>query len=410
MRVACIGNMNNNFFALVRYLRDCGIDAHLILLNNEITHFHPSQDTFDLRYQEYTHRVSWGDPFTFLNVSPKQIQQDVKDYDFIIACDVVPAYLMKINRPVDIFVPFGSDLYFYPFMRLIPNPRKQINYYYCSKYQRLGIQKAEYMSFTPTNKGFQQVIEQIKYFGKTLNFGVPMIYTPLFNPQNITKYYDRSHWRVEFQFLRENYNFIIFHHSRQIWKNIPDPFSNKGNDLLVKGFAKFVHEVKNSEIKPCLIMLEYGKDINETKNLVHELKIESNVKWFPLMARKDILIGINFSDIVAGQFRISWLAYGAVYEALAMGKPIMHRRDDFLYKNIFPDLYPMISVKNSEDIYEALIAYINNPDYFQNIGRLGKNWLQKYLIENAVECYTKLIFNKEKSEKSNVNTKSYVNL
>lgn len=31
VKIACITNMNNNMFCLVRYLRDMGYDAHLFL-------------------------------------------------------------------------------------------------------------------------------------------------------------------------------------------------------------------------------------------------------------------------------------------------------------------------------------------------------------------------------------------
>ena len=384
--------MNNNFFALTRYLRDRGIDAHLLLLNNEISHFHPSQDTFDLDYQEYTHTVSWGDPFSFLDFSGKEIDRDIKDYDYIIACDVVPAFLMKIDRPVNIFVPFGSDLYYYPFMRLVKHPNKQLNYYYCSKNQRIGIQQAEYMSLTPTNNEFKNVIERIKYPGKILNFGVPMIYTPLFNPETIQLFYDRSHWRGEFEKLRNKSDLLIFHHSRHFWKKGNNGFAYKANNYLIEGFARFIRQYPS--IKACLIMLEYGPDVQETKKLVKKLNITSYVKWFPLMARKDLMVGINHSDIVAGEFGHSWLVYGVVYEAMAMGKPILHHRQDKYYQDIYPELYPMIHAKNIEDIFYAFQKYANEKEYFQKIGLAGKDWLQKYLIDQTVERYVELILGK----------------
>lgn len=34
MKIALIGNMNNNFFSITRYLRDLGCDAHLYYENN----------------------------------------------------------------------------------------------------------------------------------------------------------------------------------------------------------------------------------------------------------------------------------------------------------------------------------------------------------------------------------------
>ena len=39
--------MNNGNFALTRYLRDEGVDAHLLLFDKKLEHFHPSRDTYD---------------------------------------------------------------------------------------------------------------------------------------------------------------------------------------------------------------------------------------------------------------------------------------------------------------------------------------------------------------------------
>lgn len=41
MKIALIDNMNNNFFAVTRYFRDLGIDAHLFLIQSESQHFTP---------------------------------------------------------------------------------------------------------------------------------------------------------------------------------------------------------------------------------------------------------------------------------------------------------------------------------------------------------------------------------
>ena len=37
MKIALLGNMNNNNFALLRYFRDLGFDAHLLLFKNDGT-------------------------------------------------------------------------------------------------------------------------------------------------------------------------------------------------------------------------------------------------------------------------------------------------------------------------------------------------------------------------------------
>ena len=45
------------------------------------------------------------------------------------------------------------------------------------------------------------------------------------------------------------------------------------------------------------------------------------------------MVGISLSDLVAGEFNNSWFTYGVVFEAMAMGKPIIHHRNDSIYKN-----------------------------------------------------------------------------
>lgn len=57
-KIACIGNMNHFMFSLVRFLRDEGLDAYLLLLK-EPDHFKPEMDTFDNSYKDlyYSNRL-----------------------------------------------------------------------------------------------------------------------------------------------------------------------------------------------------------------------------------------------------------------------------------------------------------------------------------------------------------------
>ena len=115
MRVACIGNMNNNMFSLVRYLRDRGIDAELVLLDCEQAHFHPSCDAYDLDYQAYTTSVDWGRRKRFDKVSGDRVRDLLGRYDYLAGCHTVPALAHKAGRKLDLFFPFGTDVYEMPF-------------------------------------------------------------------------------------------------------------------------------------------------------------------------------------------------------------------------------------------------------------------------------------------------------
>ena len=62
MKVALIGNMNNNFFSILRYLRDMNIDATLYLFKNDgiddASHFSCESDTFEIdKWRDYIKRT-----------------------------------------------------------------------------------------------------------------------------------------------------------------------------------------------------------------------------------------------------------------------------------------------------------------------------------------------------------------
>jgi len=390
--VACIFNMNNNFFALTRYLRDRGIDAHLVLLNNEVPHFHPSCDSYTLEYQAYTKTLNWGSPATFGKAMAPTIERDLKEYDFVIGCANVPAFMSLIDRQLDVFTPFGGDLYHAPFFEFhdMRSLIISLQRWSWTKNQAQGIRRSRYINTDDGLDIAKKSLQRLRISGEVLNFGVPMLYTPAYDPDSIEANYDRSQWYQEIKSIREKNDLVVFHHARHLWTSSPDSISWKRNDKLIKGFAAFVRKSKG-DVKPCLIMCEYGPDVGASKKLIAELGIETQVRWFPPMSRKDIMIGIHLSDIGCGDFQIGSLLGGVNYEVLATGKPFMHYRDDDLYKNLSHELYPLMNVNTPDEMTHALCDYMARPDYYKEMGIQGRQWLQKYAIDYPVDEYVKLI-------------------
>ena len=116
MRVALVGNQNNNFFSIIRYLRDRGVDADLLTLSSESEHFLPQHDTYGDEYLTYTKAVTWGSYKTIYTVTAGTIREDLAPYDFIIACDVALAFIEKASLTTDVFIPYGADLRVFPFI------------------------------------------------------------------------------------------------------------------------------------------------------------------------------------------------------------------------------------------------------------------------------------------------------
>ena len=60
MKIVFVGGSNNNNFAIVRYLRARGVDAHLRLFKSDPPHFHPACDTFSTGFMDYTETLDWS--------------------------------------------------------------------------------------------------------------------------------------------------------------------------------------------------------------------------------------------------------------------------------------------------------------------------------------------------------------
>ena len=392
MKIACIGNMNNNLFCLVRYLRDAGFDAHLLLFDKEISHFHPSNDSFNLDYQNYTHNLSWGgNIYQLRKISSIIIKNDLDKFDILIGCGASPAFLAKANRYLDIFVPYGTDITDYPFYNYSSlNPLTQFSISYFTFMQRRGIRESRYINLEVSLPIFERFLSNSGYSGKMIRKTPPMVYYPDYHLGSLRTNLDRSAWYKEFLAIRNDHELMIFHHSRHFWKNRGNNINAKGTDKLIHGFAEFVKS--KPYMKACLMFLEYGPDVNETKKLINELGIVSNVFWLPLMSRKEIMIGISLADIGAGEFHHPFLTYGVILEFLCLGKPIIsYRREDSYYHNYYQELYPLMNANTAKGILLALENYIQNIDYYKNQGELGRKWFLKYCVEQPTNSYIEII-------------------
>src|SRR5690554_5123088 len=78
-RIALIGNMNNNLFALARHLRDREYAVRQFFADRS-PHFHPSTDSFDARDRELIQPVNWLDR-GFYYAPWDQVRQSLQGFD-----------------------------------------------------------------------------------------------------------------------------------------------------------------------------------------------------------------------------------------------------------------------------------------------------------------------------------------
>ncbi len=399
IKVALVDNNNNNFFSLARYLRERNIDAHLYVIpGHRSAHFLPVNDTFqDVNELDWIHQFPYR---TFLRdwlLSMFRKELTIfRHYDLIIACGYSPAFLKREGVQIDIFIPYGSDVFYYPF-RVIGSTG--IWHYFLklatriTSFQRRAIKQSSVIVTNPKHKMTKIALDKLHV--RALDLGVPMVF-----PE------ENGDLDEVWDFL-EDHDFIIFNHSRQIWKSNPYKLNdfkkyggNKRNDKTIKAFSKFITVTKY--ITPILILFEYGEDVDASKALVDELGIKENVKFMPLMSRKYILQGLCQADLGIDQVRENICGIGGTtYEIMSMGIPALSHTDgatndetSMFYKA------PFVEVLTSNDIYEVFIDYENNIEKYKRIGEESRKWFSKNLgnglADKYVEVLNKLV-NKKKS-------------
>lgn len=400
MRVACICNMNNNFFTLTRYLRDRGVDAEVVILNYEPKHFHPSADTLDDEYTSFTRYVNWGDLWSFITVSPEEVRYDLQNFDFLIGCGASPAFADTVGINFDVLCPYGSEWGLTKLRTHIVDCPDFGDWIWFSrgawrfaKTQLNGLRNAHYVMSKQ-----KRLYERICSRGEFLNLQLPLVYTPTFNPENsnviMANAESDSNLRKTICIMKEIRDRcfpVVFHHVRHVWKKCADGISWKGNDVLVRGFSEFV--TNNQSLNPCLVMCEYGPDVDETKKLVAKLGIENQVQWLPLLPRKAIMASLALSDLGASEFHFSWGGGGTVFECLAMGVPVLEYRDDSLHQGWYNEWYPSLRARVWTEAAAALQAFVDDPELYQEMGAQGRRWYERHVVEETISGLLKIINN-----------------
>ena len=364
--------MNNSFFSLVRYLRDEGVQADLLLFENETPHFRPDCDTVNRDHDGCIRQLAWGRADHFASASAAEIRSVLDGYSKIIGCGPALAYFHKGGRPADLFIPYGDDLIQLPYGRTkkLKRWKKTIYNKILARSQKRGIREAK--AIITEWEMHREFIEAIGYPGRTFDHHFPAVYDyvsdllPL--PEHLVCDVSRLVDKV-----RAESAFVVFHQARHIWCSRKDEQSQKGNDKLIRGFADFVS--RSGERSAKLVLLEYGPDVAESRSLISRLSIDDHVVWLPLSPRKLILYGILNSDVATGHFGLPCNLNGVTQEGLICGRPLLHRREDArLDDRSLAALYPVCDVSTSEEISEALIDLYSDPRKRQEMGSASREW------------------------------------
>jgi hypothetical protein len=243
-----------------------------------------------------------------------------------------------------------------------------------SSHQKFGIKNADYVMMDDSDDSYEIPLLKIRGDKRKRICAPPFLYLKQYSDD----YPKRSSFYKELQQIRNNYELIVFQQISQDW-SMRGPFKiDKGNNKLISGFDDFLMQRPELRNKAALILMEYGGDVEKSKNLIKDLGITNNVLWMKKMQRKDLMALINVSDICVGELGYrTWYSYSSIMEFMAMKKPLMHHRGDEHYKAKGLELYPMVDVKDAPGVTEVLIDLSNNKQKYIQMGIDAGDWILK---------------------------------
>ncbi len=176
-------------------------------------------------------------------------------------------------------------------------------------------------------------------------------------------------------------DFVVVHPSRLHWDpQIRHPSWEKGNDVFLRGFARFVREVAPRAL---LVLVRWGLRVAETEALITELGLVDRVLWVRPMPNRQMLRWFRASDAVADQF---WLGTfgGITPKALGCGRPTLIRFDADVHRWCFPELPPVLDSRTPDDVAAHLRMLYRDRDAAADLGRRSAAWYRRYHSEAAI--------------------------
>ena len=386
-RVALYGNTCNNLYQLAKLLRnELQVDAHLFLPHNVDIQNRPESDDPFLtdNYPDWIHLGNYRSPLSQYLPMFSPLIKDVKDFDYIIFSQKGPS-LAPYLKPKTLFLVTGGDLTRAPFYG------RTYRWYKSFPAKVLGLIRAYWQ-----RKGLLQVDETwaqpFKPFASAIaDLGIKTYNRKKYFPVIVDKpgEIDKTELDDTLSTLRHNWDFIVFNPARMMLDDTPDMVATgtwKNNLALLYGFAQFLKTT--GATKAAFAFVDKGNGhrekqgrelfLSEAERLGIKDKVISLKPPAPqdVYTRAQLFLLYELSDVIGNDYGVGWFG-SIVLEGLSMAKPVI----SYVEESVMQELYgthPLISVREPDEIAEALTKLYEDPDYRLKVGQEGLAWYKKY--------------------------------
>jgi glycosyltransferase involved in cell wall biosynthesis len=192
---------------------------------------------------------------------------------------------------------------------------------------------------------------------------------------------------------REDPPCVFFAPARLHWKD-RDPSFAKGNDV----FLRALPLVRRTSPTFRVVLVEWGRDVAATKQLLADVGCEDVVTWIPLLKKRELWAQYLGSHAVVDQFVIPALG-GVAFEAMALGRRTITALDIEQVTRFFGEAPPVFAAETVEQVAEAMLQIIADPKDEAGRGDASRCWIEGYhsarrIVEIQLDAYQSILLRK----------------
>ena len=392
IRIAFFGNVANNWYQMAKAIRRFpDMDAHLFLDGADGSQNSPENDDPSLggKYPEWIHRLP--PPRIAEKIFPwrRNAVAVLSKYDIVVVSGGGPIFAHYTGRPV-VFFATGGDITIAPFpiefSFLYPSWKMKAKTLFFGAWQRRGIKKCEELWILP----FPPLVHGARKLG-IRDEDVAAEYCPILIDTDRFKEDpepEKSGVAAVAE-IRSKFDFTVFHPSRFLMharENLMLAGEWKGNDLLIRAFAKFVE--RQPSIRAGLVLIQRPDDQHganadrEVKDLIRELGIKKNVLWLQppnengAFTRAELIAIYSACDVAAGDFGAGW--FGSItLEGLALSRPVIGYVDKGALDKMYA-WHPHLSSNTVEGNADFIERLATDPAYKREVGQASRRWIEEF--------------------------------
>ncbi len=351
MRVLHLGNLCNNSYKLAKFQRRLGVDARLRIYSSQIgTNDDPA----------------WEDP-ELKNAYPSWIEiKEIETRPLTRRAARVARVLLR-GMPREEGIDILHAQCMAPVEGQFRAPGRLVSHCLGSDLREMATSRAFYgyllrRAYRHSRIVFFNNIDHIDYLSR---LGLNGHFLP--NPMDLDRVKPQPR-TVSF----DGYNFVVFHPARLDWTYRGNKRSStKGNDRLIKAFARFAKHNSGA----LLVMLKSGVDYEATAELVNQLGIGENVRFIDRLTKDKVLTYLNSADVIADQFDVGAFG-GSALEALACGRPLITYLKEDAARRCYGEVPPIFNCGTVDEIDEALWRAADSDR--AAIGDQSRAWIERH--------------------------------